>query len=63
MISRRTPFIREINALKIDVKGFDKSCILKYWNLSACLTVLINIYSYNRVKGVDKIQNLLCLLI
>ena len=32
MISMRTPVIREINALKIDVKRFDESCILKYWN-------------------------------
>ena len=29
MFSMRTPFIREINALKIDVKRFIKSCILK----------------------------------
>ena len=32
MISRRSLVIREINALKIDVKRFDKSCILKYGN-------------------------------
>ena len=32
IISMRTLVIREINALKIDVKRFDESCILKYWS-------------------------------
>ena len=31
MISMRTLVIREINAVKFDVKRFDESCILKYW--------------------------------
>ena len=40
MISMRTPVIREINALKFDVKRFDESCMVKYW-VNALLYLLI----------------------